>query len=469
MRKKLLSILALLLFVSMGAWAQGPWTSGDCTVKLSGGVLTVSKTSGTGAMADYAIVIEQPWNGSCASITSIVVGEGVTHIGNRAFQLCSNVTSISLPTTLETIGDYAFYGCSHTALTSITIPDKVTTIGQSAFANCSKLTSVTIPDKVTTIGQSAFAYCSKLTSVTIGNSVETIGNYAFQSCSSLTTVTIPDKVTTIGLSAFQSCSSLTSVTIGNSVETIGIYAFQNCSKLTSVTIPDKVTTIGKCAFRNCSSLTTVTLNSNPTIGTNAFKDIASSAAVTMNLTANAAGGANWMTFYNQNYSFTPDANTKVYKGAVSGGNLVLTEVTDILAGNAVILKSTASPITLTLTTSPTTTSGDFSGNELKGGTTVESGYDAYTLSRGSGGTGTLGFYKFNGASLDGSKAHLEIAQSAGARGFIGFGDDNTTAIEAPAISGIEDGEVYDLTGRRINGQPTKKGIYVRNGQKFIVK
>ncbi len=400
MRKKLLSILALLLFVSMGAWAQGPWTSGDCTVKLSGGVLTVSKTSGTGAMADYAIVIEQPWNGSCASITSIVVGEGVTHIGNRAFQLCSNVTSISLPTTLETIGDYAFYGCSHTALTSITIPDKVTTIGQSAFAYCSKLTSVTI---------------------------------------------------------------------GNSVETIGIYAFQNCSKLTSVTIPDKVTTIGNCAFRNCSSLTTVTLNSNPTIGTNAFKDIASSAAVTMNLTANAAGGANWMTFYNQNYSFTPDANTKVYKGAVSGGNLVLTEVTDILAGNAVILKSTASPITLTLTTSPTTTSGDFSGNELKGGTTVESGYDAYTLSRGSGGTGTLGFYKFNGASLDGSKAHLEIAQSAGARGFIGFGDDNTTAIEAPAISGIEDGEVYDLTGRRINGQPTKKGIYVRNGQKFIVK
>lgn len=282
----------------------------------------------------------------------------------------------------------------------------------------------------------------------------------------MTSITIPDKVTTIGQSAFQNCSKLTSVTIGNSVETIGIYAFQSCSSLTTVTIPDKVTTIGNCAFRLCDNLTTVTLNSNPTIGTSAFP---SGAAVTMNLTANAAGGANWMTFYNQNYSFTPDANTKVYKGAVSGGNLVLTEVADILAGNAVILKSTASPITLTLTTSPTTTSGDFSGNELKGGTTVESGYDAYTLSRGSGGTGTLGFYKFNGASLDGSKAHLEIAQSAGARGFIGFGDNNTTAIEAPAISGIEDGEVYDLTGRRINGQPTKKGIYVRNGQKFIVK
>lgn len=112
------------------------------------------------------------------------------------------------------------------------------------------------------------------------------------------------------------------------------------------------------------------------------------------------------------------------------------------------------------------------GNVLLGGTTVTSGYDAYTLSRGSAGTGTVGFYKFNGASLDGSKAHLEILSSspAPARGFIGFGDDGTTAIEAPSATVIvEDGEIYDLTGRRIEGQPTRKGIYVKNGQKYIVK
>ena len=189
------------------------------------------------------------------------------------------------------------------------------------------------------------------------------------------------------------------------------------------------------------------------------------------VTGNSDGAATpsyWATYYNGTTSYTADANTTVYKAAMNGtSSLTLTEVADIPAGNAVILKSSSVSITLTPAAS---TTADLSDNVLKGGTTVTSGYDAYTLSRGSEGTGTVGFYKFNGASLDGSKAHLEIAQSAGARGFIGFGDDGTTAIEAPTATIIvEDGEIYDLTGRRIEGQPTRKGIYVKNGQKFIVK
>ena len=190
------------------------------------------------------------------------------------------------------------------------------------------------------------------------------------------------------------------------------------------------------------------------------------------VTGNSDGAATpsyWATYYNGTQSYTADANTTVYKAAMNGtSSLTLTEVSgrEIPAAKAVILKSTSATITLTPAAS---TTADLSDNVLKGGTSVTSGYDAYTLSRGSAGTGTVGFYKFSG-SLDGSKAHLEIAQSAGARGFIGFGDDGTTAIEAPTATIIvEDGEIYDLTGRRIEGQPTKKGIYVKNGQKFIVK
>ena len=138
---------------------------------------------------------------------------------------------------------------------------------------------------------------------------------------------------------------------------------------------------------------------------------------------------------------------------------------DIAAGQAVILKSTTGTITLTLAA---TTSSDFSDNDLKGGTTVTDGYDAYTLSRGNDGTGAVGFYKFSG-SLDGSKAHLEIKTSAGARSFIGFGDDNTTGIELPALAEDEAAEWYSLDGRRLSGKPAHKGIYVKNGQKIIIK
>ena len=133
---------------------------------------------------------------------------------------------------VTTIGDNAFNGCS--SLTSVTIPNSVTTIGWRAFSGCSSLTSVTIPNIVTTIGGGAFGLCSSLTSVTIGNSVITIGDNAFNGCSSLTSVTIGNSVTTIGHEAFSGCTNLQKVNIGNSVKTIGRDAFDNCTSITQI-------------------------------------------------------------------------------------------------------------------------------------------------------------------------------------------------------------------------------------------
>ena len=188
------------------------------------------------------------------------------------------------------------------------------------------------------------------------------------------------------------------------------------------------------------------------------------------VTTNSDGNGNyWSTFYNASATqgFTADANTTVYKAALNGtSSVTLTEVTDIAAEQAVILKSTTGTVTLT----PATTTADFSDNDLKGGTSVTNGYAAYTLSRGGNNNGTLGFYLYNGATLDGSKAHLEIPTSAApARSFIGFGDDNTTAIELPALADDEAAEWYSLDGRRLSGKPARKGIYVKDGQKYIIK
>ncbi len=187
------------------------------------------------------------------------------------------------------------------------------------------------------------------------------------------------------------------------------------------------------------------------------------------VTTNSDGNGNyWSTYYNASATqgFTADANTTVYKAALNGtSSVTLTEVTDreIPAGQAVILKSSAASITLT----PATTTADFSDNELKGGTTVTDGYVAYTLSRGNDGNGAVGFYKFSG-SLDDSKAHLEISSSSPARSFIGIGD-GTTAIELPALDEDEAAEWYSIDGRRLNGKPARKGIYVKNGQKVVIK
>ena len=401
----------------------------------------------------------------CSALTSITIPNSVTSIGWCAFYYCSGLTSITIPNSVTSIGNEAFYGCS--GLTSVTIGNSVTSIGSSAFSRCSGLTFVTIGNSVTSIGSRAFHRCSGLTSVTIPNSVTSIGSSAFDHCSGLTSVTIGNSVTSIGDYAFSGCSGLTSINIPNSVTSIGSYAFSGCSGLTSITIPANVTEIGSSVFTSCTNLTTVTLNSNPKIGTSAFPN---SATVTMNLTANSAGGAYWMTFYNQNYGFEADANTQIFKAELAGAGLTLTELTtdkSVDANNAVILKSTSGTITMTLTS--TASSNDFNGNSLKGvseaaGLTAADPSTTFVLNNGAGG---VGFYKLaSGKKVGVGKAYLTY-DGALAREFFGF-EDETTAISAiEKMSNGENETYFDLQGRKV-AQPTK-GLYIVNGKKVVIK
>ena len=188
-----------------------------------------------------------------SNLTSTIIGNSVTSIGEEAFYECSSLTSINIPNSVTEIGKGAFDNCSR--LTSISIPNSVTSIGERAFYKCSSLTSITIPNSVTSIGEYAFYSCSSLTSINIPNSVTSIGEYAFYSCSSLTSINIPNSVTSIGGEAFSDCSSLSSIIIPNSVTSIGAGAFSGCSAITSIEIPNSVTFIGSSAFYRCESLT----------------------------------------------------------------------------------------------------------------------------------------------------------------------------------------------------------------------
>jgi len=287
MLRAMTAAMFAVMVMAAGAWAAVTWS-------LNGGTLTIS---GTGNMTNYSSD-GAPWRSSGASITSVVINDGVTSIGNYAFFNCSGLTSLTIPDGVTYIGDYAFSYCS--GLTgSLTIPDGVTYIGNRAFYNCSGLTgALTIPDGVTSIGDGAFQHCSGLTSVTIPNGVTSFGSYAFSDCSGLTSITIPNGVTSFGFgmfrnctgltsltipdgvtsiiaAAFEGCSGLMSLTIPNGVTSIGAYAFSGCSGLMSLTIPDGVTSIGELAFSGCSVLTSViSLSvSPPTLGSNVFYNV----------------------------------------------------------------------------------------------------------------------------------------------------------------------------------------------------
>ena len=245
------------------AYASAGWNSyfssiaeisGSCGANLTwilcnDGELIVE---GTGAMSNYSMDTS-PWAIYSESITKATIKEGVTTIGDYAFQGCTALTSASLPTGLTSIGKYAFQWCE--ALVTINIPTTVVSMGIGAFYYCS-LTSLTLPEGIKNIEQSTFTG-NEFTSVVIPQGVTVIGVNSFCDCKQLESVTIPNSVQTIGEMAFQYCPKLASVAIPNSVVTIERYAFDRCSSLATLSIGEGVTGIGKQAFSDCSKLESV--------------------------------------------------------------------------------------------------------------------------------------------------------------------------------------------------------------------
>lgn len=328
--------------------------------------------------------------------------------------------------------------------------------------------------------------------IIFNSGVTTIGDYAFWECTGLTDIAIPATVTSIGDFAFQGCSSLTAVVIPASITNVKNGAFEDCTSLATVYLYSVGTYFGYHVFYNNAAGRKIYVISASNSGftddqraqeypENPFVEIPSDITGVKAHQNPEATDDYWFTFYhplaNVNLSQGGKFDVEIYKATLNGTNsLTLTKIEGdkVKAGNAVlvrIVKATSKnwdpdwDVTIGLETE--NFEGDYSGNDLKGGSTVTAGYEAYTLS--SDGT-KMGFYKFTGAALDANKAHLELptsSPSSPARQFIGWSNDNTTGIASQTVTDHQDGEIFDLTGRRV--QNPVRGIYMRDGQKFIAK
>jgi len=220
-------------------------TTGDCTWSLSGTTLTIR---GNGAMADYDYN-DAPWP---KTITKVIVEEGVTNIGQNAFDGYSALVEALLPTTVEVIGYSAFYGCSK--LASVEAPDGLPTISSYAFFQCSALGSVVLGDDAQGVGYYAFYQCTALTSVTLSDSVTYITDKAFYECGNLEQVEMGNGVQSIGHQAFYRCGKLGAIRLPSGATYIGMEAFYYCTSLTEVLLPDSLTAVESSAFWGCNSL-----------------------------------------------------------------------------------------------------------------------------------------------------------------------------------------------------------------------
>lgn len=194
----------------------------------------------------------------CLTIQTLTVPEGITEIGDYAFECCEYLTQATLPASLRTLGKGAFSG--NVMLETVTIPEGITSICDGAFFYCKHLGEITLPDSLETVGEFVLAECGALREAHIGKNLKKLGARMFWGDMSLQSVTVPDTLTEIGELAFYNCEMLSGFDIPASVTEIGRYAFRSCGSLTEITVPVK--TVREHTFYGCYSLEKITLTDN---------------------------------------------------------------------------------------------------------------------------------------------------------------------------------------------------------------
>lgn len=258
MKKRLISLLLafsmMLTFLPAGAvsaFAKENTLTYDCGETQHTVTATLSRNSdgeetytltitGDGPMANYDGSSDDsraPWYEKIQNITRLIVGEGVTTLGD----------DILYYSYFDSNSDYHYF---HSDLREVKLPDGLTYIGASAFCDSPDLTEVKIPSTVTKIKQSAFSGCTGLTEIELPPQLEEVDYNSFYGCSGLTKITIPSSVKIIRGGAFENCFNLESVTLSEGIREIGTEAFKR-TNLKSLNIPKSVKKLGYHILFNC--------------------------------------------------------------------------------------------------------------------------------------------------------------------------------------------------------------------------
>ena len=92
-------------------------------------------------------------------ISSLIIPEGITDIGELAFYGCANLREVSFPSSLRYIREEAF---GESGITEAMLPAGLELIEEKAFFNCESLRRINVPGISTVVGSDAFGCCDHL-------------------------------------------------------------------------------------------------------------------------------------------------------------------------------------------------------------------------------------------------------------------------------------------------------------------
>lgn len=138
------------------------------------GTLTIT-SDGSGDGAIEASAGQTSLSSIASTVQSILIEQGITSIGDYAFQNFNALQYVSIAGSVSSIGFQAFANCSQLATVDFAGASSLQTIGQAAFYNTA-INSLVIPDSVSNIGAEAFLDCNALSSVQIGTDASNLNS-----------------------------------------------------------------------------------------------------------------------------------------------------------------------------------------------------------------------------------------------------------------------------------------------------
>ena len=462
----------------------------------------------------------------CTSLTSITIPASVTMIENDVFLNCTSLSAVNFVegSALKTVLASAFDGC--TTLTQndyvLTLPTTVTDVFAPRPSHLVSCLAAKLWSNVT----EKLSYSSNCGVEDLDYETETVKNSPDNVQFTMrSNGTLSDNSPALRMNIYKNtenptgsdfsiadCSdaestrwadartSITVVEVGEGVTGIGNNAFNGCSALTTFRVmPTTAPALGTNVFDGCTALTIIAPASYKTA------DGWKSEGIVEKLRADRedlfTSGTEWMTWCGD-FDWSAPAGCSVYVvSGVDEHTVTLTALTETANAdrtegeeNAEGIRIPAyTPVILQKTVANAT---GLQARFTKVGTVPTSGYNATTglvtqsesnfnmLGNATDATITEGgfteqpfyslyngkFYRYEGTQAIAAHRCILTVSPVYTAPVLTIGTETTSLSPVPSPSREGSSQRwYTLDGRKLNGKPTQKGIYVNGGRKVVVK
>ena len=502
--------------------------SGLTSMTISEGVTSISNSAFMGCRSLTSVIIPSSVTSiggsafsGCTGLTSVTISEGVTSIGDRAFWNCSSLTSVTIPSSVTSIGGNAFSNCENLEVVTCNATTVPSTNTNAFDGSYTEYATLIVPDEAlsdyqTTAPWSNFGTIlgsSQATVVTANSYTREYGepNPTFEyttgiplngepsfTCSA-TEISAPGVYPIVITQGTETNAGLIYV---NGTLTITKAPLTITAKSYTINEGDAMPTfeVEYDGFKNDE--TADDLTSQPTISctatdtnTEGTYDITVSGAASDNydisyvagkltvvptdahITITSAGMGTYCSPYDLDFTGVTALKAYTINGYDKASSRVYAmRVYDVPAGTGLYLVGNPGDYDV-----PISTSNSYYINMLVGTleqTWIDTTDGDLTNLRLTGTNPSNASFKIlsEGRNFSANRAYLQIptyilgntANAATAFGIVL--DDDTNGIEDIMQSSDDtDSEWYTLDGRKLNGKPTARGIYVVKGRKVVIK